>query len=141
MSFNSRSSRSCYTDSIAAHYKGFFNSVSIGKYCTEISRLNDFMYYAESTSPFKGLHRLPVVYPSAEMKLDKEGNSVMERFNGLLTLTVGKLHDKQEAEAIKQAAAILPSTTAAMLGISGRSVKIIVAISRPGGILPLSLCP
>ena len=35
--------------------------ISIGKYCTEISRLNDFMYYAESTSPFKGLHRLPAV--------------------------------------------------------------------------------
>ncbi len=111
-------------------------TISIGKYCTEITQLNDFMYYADSASPFKGIHRLPVVYPSAEMKLDKEGNSVMLRFNGLLTLTVGQLHDKQEAETIKQAAAILPSTAAAMLGSSGRSVKIIIAVSRPGGTLP-----
>ena len=111
-------------------------TISIGKYCTEITQLNDFMYYADSASPFKGIHRLPVVYPSAEMKLDKEGNSVMLRFNGLLTLTVGQLHDKQEAETIKQAAAILPSTAAAILGSSGRSVKIIIAVSRPGGTLP-----
>ena len=111
-------------------------TISNGLYCKEIDQLNDFIYVADSVSRFKGMHRLPVVYPSAEMKTDNEGNKMMTRFNGLLTLTVGSLHDKQEAEAVKQVAAILPSTLAVVLGSSGKSVKILVAAGRPDGILP-----
>ena len=102
-------------------------TISNGLYCKEIDQLNDFIYVADSVSRFKGMHRLPVVYPSAEMKTDNEGNNMMTRFNGLLTLTVGCLHDKQEAEAVKQAAAILPSTLAVVLGCSGKSIKILLA--------------
>ena len=126
---NKRRSKLLTTDELMA-------DISSGRYGEEVGKLHDFMYYADSYSRFKGMHRLPVVYPSAEMKTDDEGNSVMTRFNGVLTLTVGQLHERQEAEAVKQAAAILPSTVAAVLGSSGKSVKILVATSRPGGILP-----
>ena len=58
-------------------------TISNGLYCKEIDQLNDFIYVADSVSRFKGMHRLPVVYPSAEMKTDNEGNKMMTRFNGL----------------------------------------------------------
>ena len=87
-------------------------AISEGKYAAEVSQLYEFMYTAGSYSRYTHMHRLPVVYPSAEMKVDEDGNNIMEHFNGLLTLTVGKLHEREEADAVKRVAAILPSTVA-----------------------------
>ena len=110
--------------------------ISEGQYAAEISRLYEFMYTAGSYSRYTHMHRLPFVYPSAEMKVDEGGNNIMQRFNGLLTLTVGKLHEREEAEAVKRVAAMLPSTVAVIKGSSGRSIKIVVAVSRPDNMLP-----
>ncbi len=111
-------------------------TVRQGYYAHEVERLQDFVYFASDYSRYENMHRLPMVYPSAELKLDEDGNRTMKRFNGLLTLTVNLLHERQEAASIKQMAAMLPSTVASFVGSSGRTVKIIVRIAQADGSLP-----
>ena len=105
-------------------------------YQKEVEKLREFCRYAHKFSDYEYMYRLPVVYPSAKLKADKEGNLVMRQFNGLLTLTVGPLSSKDEVEAVKQRCAMLPMTMMAMIGSSGQTVKLTVAISRPDGSLP-----
>ena len=89
-----------------------------------------------SPTKYEEILRLPTAYPAARLTLDKDGNKVLKRFNGLLTLTVEPLRDVEEAEMVKELAAMLPTTVAAFRGCSGRTVKIIVAATRPDGSLP-----
>ena len=107
-----------------------------GKYADEVRNLHDFLYNADEYMHFKNMHRLPMVCPSAEMRQNSDGLLEMVRFNGLLTLSVAGLHDKEEAERLKQMAAILPSTCLACIGSSGKTLKIVVAISNADGIMP-----
>ena len=102
----------------------------------DVMMLRDFTRYADGYMRYDKMHRLPVVYPSIEMKTDAEGNLVMKHFNGWLTLAVGPLSDSSEAAALKQVAAMLPMTVATLLGSSGLTVKIVVAVSRSDGSLP-----
>ena len=90
-----------------------------------------------SPTKYEEILRLPTVYPAAQLNLDKDGNKVLNRFNGLLTLTVEPLRDVEEAEMVKELAAMLPTTVAAFRGSSGRTVKIIIAAKRPDGSLPI----
>ena len=90
-----------------------------------------------SPTKYEEILRLPTVYPAAQLNLDKDGNKVLNRFNGLLTLTVEPLRDVEEAEMVKELAAMLPTTVAAFRGSSGRTVKIIIAATRPDGSLPI----
>ena len=89
-----------------------------------------------SPTKYEEILRLPTVYPAAQLNLDKDGNKVLNRFNGLLTLTVEPLRDVEEAEMVKELAAMLPTTVAAFRGSSGRTVKVIIAATRPDGSLP-----
>ena len=57
-------------------------------------------------------------------------------YNGLVLLSVGPLTGADEAEAAKRLARMHPSTLAALVGSSGRSVKIFVRVSRSDGSLP-----
>ena len=92
--------------------------------------------YDVSPTKYEEILRLPTAYPAARLTLDKDGNKVLKRFNGWLTLTVEPLRDVEEAEMVKELAAMLPTTVAAFRGCSGRTVKIIVAATRPDGSLP-----
>ena len=76
-----------------------------------------------SPTKYEEILRLPTVYPAAQLNLDKDGNKVLNRFNGLLTLTVEPLRDVEEAEMVKELAAMLPTTVAAFRGSSGRTVN------------------
>jgi len=60
----------------------------------------------------------------------------MQRFNGLLTLTIGTVNDCDEAESVKRLASMLPMTLLAVKGSSGKTVKVVVRVSRPDGTLP-----
>ena len=102
----------------------------------DVEALRSFVRYAESWSIFDKMHKLPVVYPSAEMKFSEGGTLLTQRFNGLLTLTLAPLRDEEEVEAVKRMVAILPCTMLTLLGSSGRSLKIIVKACRPDGSLP-----
>ena len=106
------------------------------KYAMEVENLHDFVRYADEFLRFKNMHRLPVIFPSAEMKQDSNGSLLMTRFNGLLTLSVEGLRDKEEADRLKQQVAVLPSTLLACIGSSGTTLKIVVSVSRENGVLP-----
>ena len=85
------------------------------------------------------LSRLPVVYPAFEAKADERGDVQLTHFNGILTLSIGQLdarRSQEEAESVKRMAAMLPMTVAALVGSSGRTVKVLVRICRPDGTLP-----
>ena len=82
------------------------------------------------------MHRLPVVFPSAEVKADKAGNLMMRSFNGLIVLTIGVLNSMEEADSVKRMVAMLPMTVLAVWGSSGRTVKVVVRVRRPDGTLP-----
>ena len=116
--------------------KDMLQSVTVESYQKELEELRDFCRLDYSYATFRYMHRLPVIYPSAEMKTDKEGNLVMRHFNGLLTLTIGTLNNPEEVDSVKRMAAILPMTLLAVRGSSGRTVKVVVRVSRTDGTLP-----
>ena len=116
--------------------KDRLQSVTVESYQKELEELRDFCRLDYSYATFRYMHRLPVIYPSAEMKTDKEGNLVMRHFNGLLTLTIGTLNNPEEVDSVKRMAAILPMTLLAVRGSSGRTVKVVVRVSRTDGTLP-----
>lgn len=66
------------------------------------------------------------VYPGAELRRQADGTTVVRRLNGIVVLTVGPLASEAEVQAAKQAAAMLPTTMAALRAGDGRTVKVLV---------------
>jgi len=60
----------------------------------------------------------------------------LRRYNGYVLLEVNGLESQSEAEAVRREAAALPQTLLAFVGLSGRSVKIVVPFVLPDGSLP-----
>lgn len=79
--------------------------------------------------------KLPVLAFGATFR-KKEGKLEPARYNGYVLLEVNGLEDAAEAEAVRQEAAVLPQTLLAFVGLSGRSVKIVVPFVLPDGSLP-----
>ena len=104
----------------------------------DVDGLRSFMRWADTYSRYQFMYRLPVVYPSVQLVPVRDGQYRFRAFNGLLTLTVGPLSDRDDAWRIKDAVKQLPMTVCALLGSSGRSVKVIVRIARADGTLPQS---
>ena len=92
--------------------------VTEGAFRETVAQLREFVGFGYEYADFKYMYRLPVVFPSAEMKLDEEHNDLVRRFNGLLTLTIGPVAGEGEARTVKQMVAALPMT---MLAVSGSS--------------------
>lgn len=84
----------------------------------------------------EGAEALPTYLPAGEFRIDKSGNLVLRHFNGVLTLTVSPIHDRREADKVKQLASALPSTLMACQSCGGEAVKILVAATRHDGTLP-----
>ena len=78
-------------------------------------------------------HELPYVYPVVEMARNASGNPTMKALNGLVLLTSRKLEQTEQAELLKQRAMSMPSTAAAFIGASNRTVKVLVSVKRPYG--------
>lgn len=83
-------------------------------------------------------NRYPIssVFPLVELTKVANGNLDIVRYNGLVALHVGDLLRKDDLEAVKEAAKIMPMTYAAMTGADGRSVDILVAVAPKRGELP-----
>ena len=60
----------------------------------------------------------------------------MKALNGLVLLTSRRLEQAQQAELLKQRAMSIPSTAAAFIGASNRSVKVLVSVKRANGAMP-----
>lgn len=84
------------------------------------------------------MYRLPMIYPSAELVRDVNGNLTMRQMNGILLLSASHLRGSEVLERVKSVTMTMPTTLAAFVGSSGESVKILVRISRPDGTLPQS---
>lgn len=84
------------------------------------------------------MYRLPMIYPSAELVRDVNGNLTMRQMNGILLLSASHLRGLEVLERVKSVTMTMPTTLAAFVGSSGESVKILVRISRPDGTLPQS---
>ena len=85
---------------------------------------------------FKDIHLLPRVYPAVELTKDVNGEIVFKQWNGLVLLTIGGQFDHERAEQAKQLAMGMPSTLAAFLGSSGKTVKLLVKVATANGITP-----
>lgn len=94
------------------------------------------MNSCEQHDQFWNMHRLPRIYPAAELGKNRDGGYSMKRFNGIVLLDVNHLTKKEEVQLVKQRAGCLPTTMAAFTGASGRSVKILIPAVRPNGRLP-----
>ena len=89
-----------------------------------------------SDTRFIYLDRIPRIYPVAEYRRTADGGWKFKRYNGIVLVEVDCLSGQEEAEWVKSQAALLPQTFAAMVGSSGRSVKIWVRFSLPDAALP-----
>lgn len=79
---------------------------------------------------------LTMVFPSVEMKKTANGRLEVTAFNSVVTLLVEDLMRSQDITAVKEAAAKLPMTMAAMTGADGRTVVILVAVEAQDGRKP-----
>lgn len=103
-----------------------------------VTALRNIIPQLEGTNcRYEYLDRLPRIYPAIECTRTKEGELQMKNYNGLIQIEVNHLANSNEAELVKQHAALLPQTFAAFCGASGRSAKIWVRFTLPENKLPI----
>ena len=85
---------------------------------------------------FIHMDKIPLIYPVAEFRRTQDGCWKFKQYNGIVLIEVNHLSGLPEAEYVKSKAALLPQTFVALIGASGRSVKIWVRFSLPDGSLP-----
>ncbi len=114
---------------------GKIKSETKGQY---VSGLRSMLEYTAGNDGghYEHIDRLPRVCPGVEYGRTREGERKLKRYNGIVLLEVQDLSGLSEAELVKEQAALLPQTYAAMAGSSGRSVKIWVRFALPDGSLP-----
>ena len=105
-----------------------------GKYISQLRERLPSLQGSEGR--FIHLDKIPRVYPVAEFRRTKDGCWKFKQYNGIVLVEVNNLSGLAEAEFVKSKAALLPQTFAALVGSSGRSVKIWVRFSLPDGSLP-----
>ena len=87
---------------------------------------------------YRDMHLMPRVCATSE--LTKKANSDLEfgKWNGLILLTLGKFEDAGQIEQTKALAMGMPSTLAAFMGSSGKTVKLLVRIAPKNQPMPES---
>lgn len=87
---------------------------------------------------YRDMHLMPRVCATSE--LTKKANSDLEfgKWNGLILLTFGKFEDAGQIEQTKALAMGMPSTLAAFMGSSGKTVKLLVRIAPKDQPMPES---
>ncbi|MDN5554171.1 VapE domain-containing protein [Prevotella sp.] len=101
-----------------------------------IADLRHFIPIMSEGMTFHNMHLLPRVYPSVVMQKDADGDISAVEYNGIILLTICNLKRQESIDAVKIAAAQLPTTLAAFAGASGRSVKLLVKTSLANGCMP-----
>lgn len=81
--------------------------------------------------------KLPVIVWGATYRKE-EGKVRMKGYTGCIVLEVNGLSDMAEAVRVREEASSMPQTLLAFVGLSGKSVKIIVPFTLPDGHLPRS---
>ena len=83
------------------------------------------------------IRKLPVIVWGATFQR-KDGKVQMKNYTGYVLLEVNGLSGPEEAASIREEAAAMPQTLLAFIGLSGKSVKIVVPFTLPDGKLPRS---
>ena len=84
---------------------------------------------------WRDIDHLPQVCVGETVKRKRDG-SLKTTYTGIVVLDVDKIESPQDAEAIKAKAATWPTTLAAFVGSSGRTVKILVQGTLDDGSTP-----
>ena len=105
-----------------------------GKYISQLRERLPSLQGSEGR--FIHLDKIPRIYPVAEFRRTKDRSWKFKQYDGIVLVEVNNLSGQAEAEYVKSKAALLPQTLAALVGSSGRSVKIWVRFSLPDGSLP-----
>lgn len=98
-----------------------------------------FRQYLKSSlkvGEYRYINEIPRLCVAGEFRRTPVGDLVMVQYNGLVVLEVRELADEDACEALKQRAMQSPSTWAAFIGASGRTVKILVRVEPQNGVLP-----
>ena len=102
----------------------------------DIGGLREYVANYGDTVGYEQRRPIARVYPSVVLSKSESGLLEATAFNGLVTLHVGGLMTADEREAVKTAAAMMPMTMAAFVGGDGRSVEILVSVTRSDDTLP-----
>ncbi len=105
-----------------------------GKYISQMREVLPSLQGSERR--FIHLDKIPRIFPVAEYRRTANGGWKFKQYNGIVLVEVNQLSGLAEAEFVKSKAALLPQTFAALVGSSGRSVKIWVRFTLPNGTLP-----
>ena len=101
--------------------------------------ITEFRAALQKSSRFENFRRfseIPRLCVSCELQRDAVGDFHMAAFNNLVVLEVKELPDADACETVKRRAMNMPSTWAAFVGASGRTVKILVRIEDENGLTP-----
>ena len=85
---------------------------------------------------YRYINEIPRLCVAGEFKRTPLGDTVLAAYSGLVVLEVRELPDADACEVLKQRAMQVPSTWAAFIGASGRTVKILVRAAPQQGALP-----
>ena len=106
-----------------------------------VGAFRDFVVMAQNhygrgmrwTGDYHLKHQMPCFLPSLEIVRNKQGNEAMRTFNGIITLSVDRINEDSDLEAVKRVAAMMPMTLAAFIGSTGTTVKILVWVEPKDG--------
>lgn len=85
---------------------------------------------------YRYINEIPRLCVAGEFRRTPTNDLVLVRFNGLIVLEVRELTGEDACETLKQRAMMSPSTWAAFIGASGRTVKIVVRVEPLNGEMP-----
>lgn len=110
-------------------------AIKSGKYSRLVS---DFRELAACSMPGNThIHadKVPqLLFGGTFKKLD--AGITLQRYNGIVWLEVSNLSDCAEAANVRKRASEAPQTLVAFVGLSGKSVVVLVSFTRPDGTLP-----
>lgn len=100
-----------------------------------VSNLRTSIRYASPDSRLDDAKKLAKIIPAATFRKTVNG-SQMTAYNGIIQIEVNHLANHMEVNRVKQEAAELSQTFAALMGSGEHSVKIWIRFTRPDGSLP-----
>ena len=116
--------------------RGFMERVQTPTLTRDVMRLREFVARGNELRYFSPLGLMAQVYPSVELAKEENGVLRMVAFNGIVALHVSGLAQKEDRDAVKEAARMLPMTLAAFVGGDGQSMEILVRVGCADGTLP-----
>jgi len=93
------------------------------------------LQYLDRNTHSVHVNKIPELSFAAEFKRTDAGLA-MVRYNGVVLLEINHLAGMEEAPCVRNLVAGFPQTLAAFVGLSGKSVKFLVAFTYPDGALP-----